>query len=68
MDARAVDDETEVRLEATVTRARLPDRLLLALGGRWWLRRRFRATLTRLIEHFRCARSVRPRRLLSQTC
>ena len=37
-----------MRLAADVERAWAPDRLLLALGGRWWLRRRFASTLERL--------------------
>lgn len=39
---------TRVRLGAVLERATTLDRLLLALGGRWWLRRRFRVTLTQL--------------------
>jgi uncharacterized protein YjiS (DUF1127 family) len=37
-----------VSLQATVHRAGFVDRALFALGGRWWLRRRFRAALGRL--------------------
>jgi len=37
-----------VALEATVCSTGILDRLLLAVGGRWWLRRRFRLTLARL--------------------
>lgn len=44
--------ETEVRLSAEVERAALLDRLLLALGGRAWLRRRFRSVLGNLAEVF----------------
>jgi uncharacterized protein YndB with AHSA1/START domain len=44
---------TEVRLEATVDRIGGLDRLLLVLGGRAWLERRFRAVLVRLAEAFR---------------
>ena len=43
---------TRVRLAAEVEHARGPDRLLLALGGRLWLRRRFARTLERLAERF----------------
>jgi uncharacterized protein YndB with AHSA1/START domain len=39
---------SRVRLAAEVERARPLDRLLLAAGGRWWLRRRFASTLERL--------------------
>ena len=39
---------TRVRLTAEVERASWPDRLLLALGGRMWLRRRFAFGLSRL--------------------
>ena len=39
---------TRVRLAAELERARRLDRLLLAAGGRWWLRRRFESTLARL--------------------
>ena len=41
---------TRVRLEATVDRAGWLDRLLLLLGGRAWLERRFAAVLGRLAE------------------
>jgi hypothetical protein len=37
-----------VGLEATVCDAGWVDRLLLAIGGRWWLRRRFRHVLAGL--------------------
>lgn len=43
---------TRVRLAAAVERASGLDRALLALGGRWWLRRRFAATLEGLVEEF----------------
>jgi uncharacterized protein YndB with AHSA1/START domain len=43
---------TVVRLSAEVAKAALPDRLLLALGGRAWMKRRFDAILTRLDEQF----------------
>ena len=39
---------TRVRLAAEIERARPLDRLVLAAGGRWWLRRRFASTLERL--------------------
>ena len=39
---------TCVDLTAHIERAALPDRIALALGGRWWLERRFRSTLARL--------------------
>jgi hypothetical protein len=45
--------ETRVRLAAAVTRASLFDRAVLALGGAWWLRRRFRQILAVLVRHFR---------------
>ncbi len=41
---------TAVRLAAEVDHAALPDRVLLALGGRAWMRRRFGAILARLEE------------------
>jgi uncharacterized protein YndB with AHSA1/START domain len=44
---------TEVRLSAEVEHATLPDRLLLALGGRVWMARRFEAILERLDQQFR---------------
>src|SRR3954447_3348518 len=43
---------TAVRLSADVERAALPDRVLLALGGRRWMARRFEAILERLDEQF----------------
>ena len=46
---------TRVRLAATVERAAPADRALLALGGRWWLRRRFASTLDGLVEQFAAA-------------
>jgi uncharacterized protein YndB with AHSA1/START domain len=39
---------TRVRLAAELEHTRPLDRLLLAVGGRWWLRRRFVSTLDRL--------------------
>jgi uncharacterized protein YndB with AHSA1/START domain len=44
---------TAVRLSAEIERAALPDRLLLALGGRTWMTRRFDAILARLDEQLR---------------
>ena len=41
-------DRTTVRLSAVVERASALDRILLAAGGRWWLRRIFRDALRRL--------------------
>ena len=46
------DGETEVTLSAGLEHAGLIDRLLLALGGRVWLRRRFGSVLERLAERF----------------
>lgn len=43
---------TAVRLSARVEQATLPDRLLLALGGRAWTHRHFVAILARLDEQF----------------
>ena len=43
---------TRVRLAAEVERAGTLDRLLLACGGRAWMRRRFGYGLTRLAERF----------------
>jgi hypothetical protein len=51
-------EATLVRLEAHVLRAGLLDRLLLAAGGRAWLRRRFRVTIAGLAR--RCAEASRP--------
>ena len=39
-----------VALESTIYRTGLLDRLLLALGGRWWLGRAFRRTLAGLAD------------------
>ena len=41
---------TAVRLSAEVANAALPDRLLLALGARAWMKRRFDANLAPLDE------------------
>jgi uncharacterized protein YndB with AHSA1/START domain len=43
---------THVRLAAEVEQVGVLDRLLLALGGRAWLRRRFRHGLTRLAARY----------------
>ena len=43
---------SRVALTATVLDAGRLDRLLLALGGRWWLRRRFECALARLAQAF----------------
>jgi hypothetical protein len=45
-------DVTLVRLSTDVERAGALDRLLLALGGRAWLRRRFAAILDTLANYF----------------
>jgi hypothetical protein len=45
---RPHDAGAHVELEATVLEASPADRLLLALGGRAWLRRRFEGALARL--------------------
>jgi hypothetical protein len=50
-------DGASVRLTATLDRAGLLDRLLLMLGGRWWMRRRFVAVLERLAERFAAGRN-----------
>jgi hypothetical protein len=46
------DAGTLVRLAAEVERATAVDRLLLALGGRRWLERRFGSALAHLARHF----------------
>jgi hypothetical protein len=46
------DPGTLVRLVAEVERAGPIDRLLLALGGRGWLERRFASALAHLARHF----------------
>ena len=45
---RAEGDTTRVTLRADVVTAGARDRVLLALGGRAWMRAQFRATLKRL--------------------
>lgn len=55
---------TQVRLEAEVERASALDRLLLALGGRRWLRRRLGHTVVALARRFAergATSSARPR-------
>jgi hypothetical protein len=49
---------SRVRLEATIDRLGRLDRLLLLLGGRRWLERRFRSVLHRLARAL-CARAKR---------
>jgi uncharacterized protein YndB with AHSA1/START domain len=46
---------TRVRLAAELESARVVDRVLLAAGGRWWLRRRFASTLDQLARELRAA-------------
>jgi carbon monoxide dehydrogenase subunit G len=41
---------TLVRLSADVQRATMPDRLMLALGGRAWMQRHFRSVIERLSD------------------
>jgi uncharacterized protein YndB with AHSA1/START domain len=45
-------NQTRVRLAADVEHAAPLDRMLLALGGRIWMRRMFRHALARLAERF----------------
>lgn len=47
-DLEARGDATHVRLSTEIERASLPDRLLLALGGTWWLRRVYGQALANL--------------------
>ena len=42
-----------MRLAAEIECSGMLDRLLLAVGGRWWLTRRFASTLERLSEELR---------------
>ena len=44
------DQGARVELEAIVLAAGALDTLLLAFGGRWWLRRRFHSVLARLAD------------------
>jgi uncharacterized protein YndB with AHSA1/START domain len=55
-------DGTRVRLEGTLERARPLDRLLLALGGRRWLERRFAGVLDSLAQEFAAGREAQPTR------
>ncbi len=52
-ELRDSDGATRVRLEATIDRTGWLDQLLLLLGARVWLERRFGAVLDRLAEAFR---------------
>lgn len=54
------EGQTAVTLEATVVRAARADALLLRLGGRRWLARRFARVLDRLAERFVEHRSAPP--------
>jgi hypothetical protein len=45
-------DSARVHLAASVERATLSDRVMLAVGGRTWLRRRFAAILATLARRF----------------
>jgi hypothetical protein len=56
------EDATGVLLEAAIDRLGALDRLLLLLGGRAWLARRFRAVLDQLAEHFERDQSEREAR------
>ena len=47
---------TRVRLAAAIERASALDRLLLRVGGRAWLQRRFDATVDGLVEEFASGR------------
>ena len=53
-------NHTRVRLAADVERTTPMDRVLLALGGRVWMRRVFRGALAQLAERFRAAPVDRP--------
>jgi uncharacterized protein YndB with AHSA1/START domain len=55
--------ETRVRLAAEVEHASRPDRLLLTLGGRVWLERRFAFGLERLAERFANPPTTQPQSL-----
>jgi uncharacterized protein YndB with AHSA1/START domain len=52
--------ETRVRLAAEVEQASSFDRMLLALGGRTWLERRFAFGLERLADRFATPPTTRP--------
>jgi hypothetical protein len=54
--------QTRVRLAAEVEHAGRLDRLLLALGGRAWLRRRFASGLEALAERFQAGAGAEPER------
>jgi uncharacterized protein YndB with AHSA1/START domain len=51
---------TRVRLAAAIEHASALDRLLLRMGGRAWLQRRFEATLDGLVEEFASGRRPSP--------
>jgi hypothetical protein len=53
------DGRVNVALEGRIGSVSPWDRLLLALGGRWWMRRLFRRTLLKLSEQFERAESDR---------
>lgn len=55
------DDGARVELEATVIAAGRLDKLLLAAGGRWWLRRRFASVLALLADALDHPVAVGPR-------
>ena len=59
-DLEEVEGATLVRLAATVENAGPLDRVLLRLGARAWLRRRFRSVLNRLRDHFDGVEPVTP--------
>jgi hypothetical protein len=50
---------SHITLTATVTNAGLLDRLLLALGGEWWLRRRFEHVLAAITDAVRTGASTK---------
>jgi hypothetical protein len=58
---------TRVRLAADLEQARPLDRLLLAIGGRWWLRRRFASTLDRLAREVGVRSGLEPARSARRT-
>jgi hypothetical protein len=59
-------NRTTVRLSATVLTLAVSDRLLLAAGGKPWLRARFAATIARLAEQVGPRQAVRRAATLSQ--